>query len=173
MKSIIRVAVIIPLLCAGCTTVSQRRSSAALREQEIQVMKAEVYRLKEQVGGLSAAQDRLFGDLAALRAERQADGENLDGRLKELEASVERQGAQIEAARKAIVEELSGRMATIMKTQARRSDSGYGREHVVQSGETLSEISAAYGVTVNVLVRENKLKNANAIYAGQKLFIPE
>ncbi|NLT42988.1 MAG: LysM peptidoglycan-binding domain-containing protein [Anaerolineae bacterium] len=45
-------------------------------------------------------------------------------------------------------------------------------EHVVQRGETLSRIAAAYGVTVADLMAANGITNANLIYIGQRLIIP-
>ncbi|MGQ9585245.1 MAG: peptidoglycan DD-metalloendopeptidase family protein [Anaerolineae bacterium] len=44
--------------------------------------------------------------------------------------------------------------------------------HVVQAGETLSEIAAAYGVAVDVLTTLNGLENPNRVVVGQKLRIP-
>lgn len=44
--------------------------------------------------------------------------------------------------------------------------------HVVQAGETLSEIARMYGTTVEAIVQANDLKNANAIRQGQVLLIP-
>jgi LysM repeat protein len=47
-----------------------------------------------------------------------------------------------------------------------------GGVHVVQRGETLSSIAWRYGTSVNALVQANGLRNANYIYAGQRLTIP-
>ena len=47
-----------------------------------------------------------------------------------------------------------------------------GREHVVETGHTLSAIALAYGASVDEIKRANNLSNDN-IYVGQKLFIPE
>lgn len=44
--------------------------------------------------------------------------------------------------------------------------------HVVSRGETLSDIAARYGTSVSVLASANRLKNPNAIVAGQTLRIP-
>ncbi len=44
--------------------------------------------------------------------------------------------------------------------------------HVVRSGETLTRIAQAYGVTVEAVVQANHLANADSIYVGQKLIIP-
>ena len=56
-----------------------------------------------------------------------------------------------------------------------RSSGGYtqGYEHVVKSGETLSQIATQYGVTVQVIVDANELADPNALRVGQKLFIPQ
>ena len=47
-----------------------------------------------------------------------------------------------------------------------------GGVHVVQRGETLYSIARRYGTSVNALVQANGLRNANYIYAGQRLTIP-
>jgi LysM repeat protein len=44
--------------------------------------------------------------------------------------------------------------------------------HIVQEGETLSDIALAYGVSVDAIVAANGLANPDQIYAGQNLLIP-
>ncbi len=44
--------------------------------------------------------------------------------------------------------------------------------HVIQPGETLSGIAAAYGVPVDVLAAQNHIVNVNLIYAGESLTVP-
>ena len=51
------------------------------------------------------------------------------------------------------------------------SNSGY-IYYTVQSGDTLSEIAARYGTTVNTLVTLNGISNPNLIYVGEVLKIP-
>ncbi len=46
------------------------------------------------------------------------------------------------------------------------------RVHVVQEGETLSEIARMYGVTSDALAQANGLDDPNAIRVGQALVIP-
>ena len=41
--------------------------------------------------------------------------------------------------------------------------------YTVQSGDTLSEIAARYGTTVNELVNLNEINNPNLIYTGEVL----
>lgn len=50
---------------------------------------------------------------------------------------------------------------------------GEYKVHVVQKGETLSIIAGRYKVTVEAIVKLNKIKDANLITVGQKLLIPE
>lgn len=45
--------------------------------------------------------------------------------------------------------------------------------HTVESGQTLSEISAQYGVTIDQLVKANDIVDSNLIFVGQALVIPE
>jgi LysM repeat protein len=44
--------------------------------------------------------------------------------------------------------------------------------HVIQHGETLSEIARAYGVTTQAIIEANGVSNPHHIIAGQKLLIP-
>ncbi|MEA2433652.1 MAG: hypothetical protein QOG54_1109 [Actinomycetota bacterium] len=46
------------------------------------------------------------------------------------------------------------------------------RTHVVLSGETLSDIAARYGTSIDSIVNANNLANANLIVVGQRLNIP-
>lgn len=43
--------------------------------------------------------------------------------------------------------------------------------YTVKKGDTLSGIAKKYGTTVNKLVKDNKIKNKNLIYVGQKIVI--
>ncbi len=43
----------------------------------------------------------------------------------------------------------------------------------VNPGDTLFSIASRYGVTVELLMRANNLPNANFLYAGQRLLIPD
>ncbi|MCS7260799.1 MAG: LysM peptidoglycan-binding domain-containing protein [Anaerolineae bacterium] len=48
-----------------------------------------------------------------------------------------------------------------------------GIYHVVAAGETLATIAARYGVTISEIMLANGIRNANLIYAGQRLLIPK
>jgi LysM repeat protein len=47
-----------------------------------------------------------------------------------------------------------------------------GGVHVVQRGETLSQIARRYGVSTTALAQANGISNPNFIYSGQRLTIP-
>ncbi len=47
-----------------------------------------------------------------------------------------------------------------------------GGVHVVQRGESLSQIARRYGVSTAALAQANGISNPNLIYAGQRLVIP-
>lgn len=47
-----------------------------------------------------------------------------------------------------------------------------GGIHVVQRGETLSQIAQRYGVSMSALAQANGISNPNFIYSGQRLRIP-
>ena len=44
-------------------------------------------------------------------------------------------------------------------------------DHTVGKGDTLSKIAKKYGVSIDKLMKWNKLKNASAIRKGQKLIV--
>lgn len=44
--------------------------------------------------------------------------------------------------------------------------------HIVQAGETMSQIAAQYGVDTKFLADSNRIYNYHLIYVGQVLYIP-
>lgn len=56
-------------------------------------------------------------------------------------------------------------------TVVEKPKSTYQLFHTVQSGETLSQISSKYNVTVATLIKNNEIKNPDKIAVGKKLFI--
>ncbi|MBL7077234.1 MAG: LysM peptidoglycan-binding domain-containing protein [Kiritimatiellae bacterium] len=172
MKTHVTILMIL-VVGAGCVTTQQRRSEQASRERDIEALRADVYRIKEQTGSASSGYEQVYADIERLRREQSDGDKELADRLDKLELRLREQDAALDAMHKQIVSELSRKMAAVIKSQAPASGSGYGREHVVKTGQTLSEIASAYGVTVKTLVRANGLKDANSIRVGQKIFIPE
>jgi LysM repeat protein len=52
------------------------------------------------------------------------------------------------------------------------NSSSAGTKYTVKSGDTLSKIAAAYGVTVQAMASANNIANPNLIYVGQILTVP-
>lgn len=48
-----------------------------------------------------------------------------------------------------------------------------GTSYVIQYGDTLGQIARRYGISWRVLAQVNGIRNANLIYAGQVLIIPD
>ena len=59
---------------------------------------------------------------------------------------------------------MADRVATVMTSDA--------RVHIVQRGETLTQIAARYGRSVQALVAANDLRSSNRLQIGARLSIP-
>ena len=46
------------------------------------------------------------------------------------------------------------------------------KTYIIQYGDTLSEISARFGVSVDTIAIQNQIRDVNVIYAGSALVIP-
>lgn len=69
-----------------------------------------------------------------------------------------------------VIWSLAGAPAAAQARSGRRA--GEVRTHVVESGETLTEIAARYGVTAAELQRANELSDPDRIRVGQTLTVP-
>ena len=63
-------------------------------------------------------------------------------------------------------------LLTVLALMALSPLTGHAASVTVKSGETLSDIAARYGVSVNSLMRLNRLSDANHIESGQTLRLP-
>jgi LysM repeat protein len=102
--------------------------------------------------------------------------------LADLQRQVQALDAARDSDRKAMIDQLSKKIADLMNGRAGSAAGGgaasatktqTGYEHIVKQGETLSEIAAAYKTSVGAILKANGLKSASSIKVGQKLFIPE
>lgn len=179
------------LVVTGCTTPGGSHEAPPPASQaDINYLREEIRRLNARFDAAQADLGQLHSQLAADRAGRPdtasaAQVQTLQGQLEDLQ----RQLRAIDAARvqdkKEIYDDISAKVAKLIKASARssggtttraatRSDTQTGWEHVVQSGETLSQIAAAYKVRMSVIADANGMKSIDSpIYAGQKLFIPD
>jgi membrane-bound lytic murein transglycosylase B len=144
------------------------------RQSDIESLKLDVSRLKDRLEGVEAAQDSLHGEMADLRRSQDKDTDQLKARLAEIDRKIELMNRARKQLRDEIVDTLTRNMANVMRKQtSSRARVEEGLEHVVKPGETLSEIAAVYGVTVNRIVKANNIKRPDDIKVGKKLFIPE
>jgi septal ring factor EnvC (AmiA/AmiB activator) len=139
------------------------RQQAATRHSEERIRN-----LQGQIDTVEMENARLMQEQQQLRSEVRSYGgqiSQLNGSMKSLESKQARE-----------MQELISRVEGLLKkTVASRPAApvrGNGREHIVESGHTLSEIARAYKTTVPAIKRANNLKS-DSIRVGQKLFIPE
>jgi predicted RNase H-like nuclease (RuvC/YqgF family) len=164
-------------LGSGCVTLIDQ-ASLAQQQADFDSMNEDVQRLNEKLNGIQLEQQALARELETLR---KAPREDLvtRNRLDTLDRQVQALSAARESDRKQIVSDLSHKVAAIVGTSSSSSSSGRsggaaesGYEHVVESGQTLSAIAAAYKVSVLSIKKANNLKS-DMVRVGQKLFIPK
>lgn len=174
----------LPVCLCGCETISQRQREEMQRQEDFRVLREDLRIIKGRLDTLELETERLDREVYQTRtsAAEAARGEvqMLSGRVAELEQRLETVDRNRKKDKQEIIDTLSRKMADLIKksTAARssgrtRRSSEYGYEHVVQPGETLSEIAAAYGTSMKAIINENGLRNPDRLTAGQKLFIPE
>jgi chromosome segregation ATPase len=172
MKYGIVLGVFSVVLLSGCETIQspQQRQQAAARQQAASRYTEErVLRLQGQVETVEAEYGRLMQELQQLREQVRSCNSQISTLNSNMQALDAKQAREMKETLKR-VERLIGDVAAAPRssTPAR----GSGREHVVESGHTLSAIAQAYGTTVSAIKKANNLKS-DSIYIGQKLFIPD
>ncbi len=175
------------LLLAGCETFYQdSRYADESRQEAVRVEMARQQQLR---------------DLDMLKARTESAElhlQQIDARLDRIEgapreavtpatetAALRREVEQLRAERgslkREVVDELSREMAKLLAAQPAAAPRGGSRatqdrqsgyEHKVQAGQTLSEIAAAYKVSVEKIKQANGLKD-DMIRVGQVLFVPD
>jgi len=179
------------LILAACASAAhaQRRPSAAEVEQQANA-RVEFYR--QQTEALTERVNAMQHDTAQLEqrvaqaetqlravAALQAENTRLRGEVKTLGEELAQVKADRETLRKQITDDIVAKITTVIEKQnaqrPQQNSSGKqtGREHVVEAGQTLSEIAAAYKTKIDVIVKANNMKDANSLRVGQKLFIPD
>ncbi len=175
------------LICAvmlsGCVTYGNARQRQAMHEREDMLLLEENHRhLKGRLEGLEMETEQLQRELAQQRTEQ---SRKVDQQLQGMEsrlAGLERRIAEVDRAREADKQEIVDRLSKTIEqiiasrpdtTRGPRAAGGYGYEHTVQPGETLSQIAAAYGVRARAIIDANEIQNPDMLRVGQVLFIPE
>ena len=148
----------------------------AALEKEIEGINTRLAALEENAREARAATRREMTRVQSEHAERLRELESRVRQLEKLVAELSRQRARD---REEIINTLSRSMEKAIRRYCRGGGSttyhvsGEGYEHVVQPGETLSEIAKAYGVTVQAIVAANDIADPDRLQVGQKLFIPQ
>jgi len=177
---------------SGCVTYYEQELTALeqRRREDLRLLQERVRTVEGRIEGMELELQRIATELESVRRLAASSGDAslklVQPKLQELEQRLARLDAAREADRQAIVDELSRRVADLLKratpptpartattSASRRPGVSTGYEHVVQPNETLSAIAAAYGVSVKTIQEANNIPDPSKLRAGQKLFIPE
>ena len=178
------------LAAPGCTTMVASDDDEPLATRaEVDYLRGEIRRLNDRQSASESEFGRFQGEMMSAQAGQSAYAsaaqvQSLQTQLEDLQRQIRALDAARAQDQKEIYDDISKKIATILKTSAPapsrssaparpRSGSQSGIEHVVQPGESLSKIAAAYGVKMDVIVQENGLSDPGNIRVGQKLFIPD
>ena len=181
-------------MAAAAATAQGPDAAAVRRATMIEQTADEVQRLGENFDVVSENQSKLEARMAKLEGELEGISD-LKAEIAGLRAENEKLRRQQAELRDQIVDDIVKRIAKmniggtaapvqppaprLISTPPRvttpqpvpvQQTSGYN--HVVEAGQTLSEIARGYGVTVAAIKAANGLKNDN-LRIGQKLFIPD
>ena len=165
--------VLLLLATGGCVTMVDQ-ATMAQQQADYDKLCEDVQRLTEKINGIQMEQQNLAREIESVQ---KAPREDLvvRNRLDTLDRQVQALGAARESDRKQIVSDLSHKVAAIVGSPSgghSGSGSETGYEHVVEAGQTLSAIAAAYKVSVSSIRKANNLKS-DSVRVGQKLFIPQ
>ena len=172
--------VVTGLFLSGCVALEESRIETARQKNELTNQRTEVDQLSVRMAAMEKQIEDLRARFDSLRTETDAERRTIREQLVAVDRSVKALESSRETDKKAVIDDLTVKIAKLGETlQARSGASGGaagsqgGREHVVQAGETLSAIAAAYKVRAGALAEANGLKNPDSLRVGQKLIIPE
>ncbi len=178
---------VLPL--AGCITLPQDDYESQMQFKRLQVKDQKHARQLQGLNQALAQQDALIRSLAEAMSENSMRVEKLEGQVlameksmgrntKALEQRLEAERRQREKSSQALLNQVSKEIATTASTLQNRQNKiikamseTSAEEYQVRSGDTLSVIAQAFGVSVNSIKRANNL-SSDIIRVGQKLTIP-
>jgi LysM repeat protein len=179
-------AVGLALTGVGCTTVPERDAPPPASQADVGYLREEIRRLTARIDSSEAELGRVQGDVMASQSSQPAYAssaqlQSVQTQLDDLQRQIRALDAARAQDKKEVYDDISKKIATLLKSAPAASSSSSksskrsasGIEHVVQPGESLSKIAAAYGVTMAIIVQENGLASPDSIRVGQKLFIPD
>ncbi|MHB8836786.1 MAG: LysM peptidoglycan-binding domain-containing protein [Candidatus Methylomirabilia bacterium] len=141
----------------------QEERIARIQEQFQSQLKVVVEEVGQENQGLVRSLAAVRADLETVRQESAANRQG----LVDLQGSLQQFAEKLAAAQKQIQD------AARRQEAARKTAPARGGQHSVRAGETLTTIAARYGVSVQALMENNQISDANSIREGQKLAIPE
>ncbi len=153
------------LFLSGCQTY-QGQATRTRQVEDRRIEKENQRRMTGRLETLEMEMGRISRELDNLR-------QSLEVRCSAIEHKSEKDKRELIARLTVQLEKLIKQATPAPIAPAASGGTAYGYEHVVQRGETLSTIAKAYNVTTKALINANKIKNANQLSIGQKLFVPE
>lgn len=174
---------------AGCETinggayrrgVSAEQQAAARAQAERQAQEREQSFMRARVEENAVTIDDISSRIERLER-RSGENDAIRGEIDRINERLDALAASQDRLRKEIVDDLSAEIAKAVAAATPRRQpsapsgrsSGSGYEHVVEAGQTLSQIASAYGTTVEAIKKANDIKDANKVRVGQTLFIPD
>lgn len=167
---------VMAMCLASCAMAFGQGKDDFMRQQayaEMQRVTGQVDVLQSNLSDLQTRVGRLEGG---------GDSKGLRQEIEALKAAVADIRRQLQSQRGEIVKDLTGRISQMQKQQAAVAPRpvekkekivvGPHKEYTVQSGDTLSMISEAFGVPISKIKEMNNLKNDN-LRIGQKLNLPK
>jgi 50S ribosomal subunit-associated GTPase HflX len=163
------------LLGSGCVTMVDQNTMAQ-QQADMEKLRENVQRIQEKINGLELEQQNLQRDIGSMKGSPKEDTV-VRNRLDTLERQVQSLAAARDSDRKQIVNQVASIVGSSGSSSSGKSSSGRGSsqtgvEHVVESGQTLSAIAAAYKVSASSIKKANSMKS-DTLRIGQKLFIPK
>lgn len=167
------------MMAGGCVTLVDQNAMAQ-QQADMEKLREDVQRVNEKLNGIELEQQNLARDIGSARGSSKDDGV-VRNRLDTLERQVQSLAAAREADRKEIVNKVasivgssSGGGSSSSSSSGRKSGGSAqtGYEHVVEAGQSLSAIAAAYKVSMTSIKKANNMKS-DTLRIGQKLFIPK
>jgi predicted RNase H-like nuclease (RuvC/YqgF family) len=138
-------------ILTGCETLQtpQQRQQATARQQAASRMTEEkIYRLQGKIESVEMENARLIQDMQQLRNEMRS----LSSQVGQLGSGMQNLESRQARDKQEVINQVSGRVESLIKKQAAaRPKKASGREHVVESGHTLSAIAQAYGTSISAI----------------------
>ena len=174
----------------GCVTTQEDDGPPPASQADVGYLREEIRRLTSRLDASEAELGRVQGDVVSARSSQPAYAsasqvQSVQTQLDDLQRQIRALDAARVQDKKDIYDDITKKIATLLKSSSSssssstaksttRSASQSGIEHVVQPGQSLSKIAAAYNVKMSVIAEANGMKSVDApIFVGQKLFIPD